>query len=255
MTAQVKVSDPERNYVLFDTNYPTLCLSCVDYAGTHNQGRVSTKNSKGARFPLVVLPIYPISTGISPYLFSQTQYARNNDYDDIDSAVKADKPNFNKTIPVFMFDVPELALNIDGKVGLRTYNPQTGDITFDSRALPLNVIGLCRDGVKLDPNKIYGYVNLLGGVYAQELRTLSRFAYPPYPIKGYYNADNIIVSADMSKETYDKGGYYARKPKKQNMSKTTNPYEKFYAWYWPHLLVDLTHIYNALGIDYKAPFV
>lgn len=256
MTARVRVSDPNRNYVLFDTQHPTLCLSNVNYVGTKEGDTISTVGGKGCLYPMVVMPIYPEQTGICILIQHQFQRPRNEQYDDIDTTIRLYSGTPKASIPIFTFDVPDLAIAPSQKAGLKVYNPETGKIMFDSRTLPLNVVGLCRDGVVLDPNRRYGYLDLSGGVYSWELNVLSKYSEDgmPYSVGGYFNRNGKIVSAHLREDKVQKGGYYGLKPKKSDMPKLTNPYHKFRAWYWPHLLVDLTHIYNAIGIKYEAPY-
>lgn len=257
MTARVRVSDPNRNYVLFDTQYPTLCLSNVNYIGAKEGDTISTVGGKGCLYPMVVMPIYPVDSKICLYIDHQFQQPRNNQYDDISTQINSFTMVQPKaSIPIFTFDVPDLAMTPSQRAGLKVYNHETGKIMFDSRTLPLNVIGLCRDNVVLDPNRKYGYVDLSGGLYAEETQTLSHYSQDgqPYSTVGYFNHNGKIVSAQISDKKLQQGGYYALKPKKSDMPKLTNPYHKFRAWYWPHLLVDLTHIYNAMGIKYEAPY-
>lgn len=269
MTARIRVQDPNRNYTLFDTQYPTLCLSHFQYVNKSNHGVITTENTKGCRFPMIVMPIYPHYTELNPYIDSQYQSPRpNSDYDDIHTEIGLDKYRidddrfeFQSSIPIFMFDIPELAMTAPTqKAGIKVYNPETGELTFDSRTLPLNVVGLCRDGVELDPSKIYGYLDLTGGKYAWETRVLAHQAYgksgywSPYSTNGYFIRDNKIVTAHISDDFIKRGGFYGLKPKMQDLPKNANDYQKFYAWYWSHLLVDLTHIYNSLGIRYDEPY-
>lgn len=256
MPAGIRILDPVRGCELVNTKHQTFMLSCVDYVSidTNSNSAFNTGYNylkpeqgffKGCHSPLIVLPLYHVSEDRSPVIFNTGQFRElNNEYDSLQFKIYDYAPT-KRTYPIFIFDIPAVGFNFlsyENVPHIKIYNPETGDITFDSRYLPLNIVRFMEEGILLDRNRIYGYADLTGGLDSVEYSTLAHVRQPPFNNTGYIIYDDKVENITAPQYIYDMGGMYKDRPIPNDGN---NPYIKFYNWYRPHLLVDLTEIFNA----------
>lgn len=251
MVAGVRIIDPERGVELMSTKNPTFMLSGVSTVNfSKKEGSIWVANElfgkqagmKGVHSPLIVLPLYHVREGFHPFVF---ETALSDDFilgkTDSNYVVKLLSHTNHRRTDILCFDIPEMAIDISEDINIpriTVYNPENGQVTFDSRNLPLNVVGFIESGMQLDPNRIYGWADLSEGV-GIEWSVLSSYHHNPYTQLGYMIVDGRVVSIEDGSEGFSQRPI----PNPRN-----SPYIKFYNWYNPHILVDLTEVYNYIDM-------
>ena len=93
-----------------------------------------------------------------------------------------------------MFDNPQNAI-ISGQAALKIYNPNTGQLTFDSRLKHLQILGEIYDGMPIDPTRKYGV--LLRSKLGFHYEWISKVSGGKWYVDEYWRSDLIWIEGSV----------------------------------------------------------
>lgn len=192
MTAGVKIYNGNRQ-VLVDDTYQNLALSSVINMGA-DKGAWSWDSStvdfsyKG-NIPVLVYEI----GGINNRLYvAKTKQQSDGSY--AVKYVQAPADKVNKPCTFYVFDNPQNAI-INGQAALKIYNPNTGQLTFDSRLKHLQILGEIYDGMPIDPSRKYGV--LLRSKLGFHYEWISKVSGGKWYVDEYWRSDLIWIEGNV----------------------------------------------------------
>lgn len=192
MTAGVKIYNGNRQ-VLVDDTYQNLALSSVMNMGA-DKGAWSWDSSiidfsYQGNIPVLVYGLGDINNRL---YVAKTKQQTDGSYGVKYVQAPADK--VNKPCVFYVFDNPQNAI-INGQAALKIYNPNTGQLTFDSRLKHLQILGEIYDGMPIDPSRKYGV--LLRSKLGFKYEWISKVSGGKWYVDEYWRSDLVWIEGSV----------------------------------------------------------